>query len=252
MNEPCHIYQWIVTHVWKLHVTYVNKSCNTQQRLEGLHHEHVVTNVVTNDKASVSGRSTCTNLISNINLIRNINESCHTYEWVMSHIWMSHVTHMDESCLISISSGISMFMPHVWVMSHIVGVMLHTWVMCVCQIYHSAALIWGCVTWLIHICHMYAMKSCHICEWVMSHILISIHICHMYAMTHSYVCHDSFISMPWLIRKRKCHTYEWVMVYIWMSPGTHMNDSKHVWHYSQDILMTVAPCHMYEWCMSHI
>ena len=22
----------------------------------------------------------------------------HTYEWVMSHIWMSHVTHMNESC----------------------------------------------------------------------------------------------------------------------------------------------------------
>ena len=26
------------------------------------------------------------------------NESCHTYEWVMSHVWMSHVTHMNESC----------------------------------------------------------------------------------------------------------------------------------------------------------
>jgi len=24
--------------------------------------------------------------------------SCHTYEWVMSHIWVSHVTHMSESC----------------------------------------------------------------------------------------------------------------------------------------------------------
>jgi len=24
--------------------------------------------------------------------------SCHTYEWVMSHIWMSHVIHMDVSC----------------------------------------------------------------------------------------------------------------------------------------------------------
>jgi len=24
--------------------------------------------------------------------------SCHTYGWVMSHIWMSHVTHMNESC----------------------------------------------------------------------------------------------------------------------------------------------------------
>ena len=25
------------------------------------------------------------------------NESCHTYEWVMSHIWMSHVAHTNET-----------------------------------------------------------------------------------------------------------------------------------------------------------
>ena len=24
-------------------------------------------------------------------------ESCHTYEWAMPHIWLSHVTHMNES-----------------------------------------------------------------------------------------------------------------------------------------------------------
>ena len=30
--------------------------------------------------------------------VSHMNESCHTYEWVMSHIWMSHVTHMNESC----------------------------------------------------------------------------------------------------------------------------------------------------------
>ena len=27
-----------------------------------------------------------------------MNECCYKYEWVMSHIWMSHVTHMNESC----------------------------------------------------------------------------------------------------------------------------------------------------------
>jgi len=27
-----------------------------------------------------------------------VNLSCHQYEWVMSHTWMSHVTHMNESC----------------------------------------------------------------------------------------------------------------------------------------------------------
>jgi len=30
--------------------------------------------------------------------LQHVNVSCHTYEWVMSHIWMSHVTHMNESC----------------------------------------------------------------------------------------------------------------------------------------------------------
>ena len=27
-----------------------------------------------------------------------INQSCHTYEWIMSHIWMSHVPHVNDSC----------------------------------------------------------------------------------------------------------------------------------------------------------
>jgi len=30
--------------------------------------------------------------------VTHMNESCHTYGWVMSHTWMSHVTHMNESC----------------------------------------------------------------------------------------------------------------------------------------------------------
>jgi len=30
--------------------------------------------------------------------VTRMNESCHTYEWVMSHIWMSNVTRMNESC----------------------------------------------------------------------------------------------------------------------------------------------------------
>ena len=29
--------------------------------------------------------------------VTHINESCCTHEWVTSHIWMSHVTHIDES-----------------------------------------------------------------------------------------------------------------------------------------------------------
>ena len=30
--------------------------------------------------------------------VKHMNEWCHAYEWVMSHKWMSHVTYMNESC----------------------------------------------------------------------------------------------------------------------------------------------------------
>jgi len=49
MDESCHTYQWVMSHISMSHVT-------------------------------------------------RMNESCHTYEWVMSHIRMSHVTHTNESC----------------------------------------------------------------------------------------------------------------------------------------------------------
>ena len=57
--------------------------------------------------------------------VTHMNESCHTYEWVMSRIWMSHVTHMNESC-------------HTckWVMSH---------------------------TWMSHVTHV--DESCHTRAW---------------------------------------------------------------------------------------
>ena len=61
------------------------------------------------------------------------NQSWHTYEWVMSHIWMRPVTHMNESCH-----------TYDWVMSHM---------------------------WMSHITHM--TESCHTYEWVTSHIWMS-------------------------------------------------------------------------------
>ena len=60
MNEPCHRYEWVMSHIWMRHVT--------------LH----------------SIRYRC--------WIPQVNKSSRTYEWVMSHIWMRHVAHMNESC----------------------------------------------------------------------------------------------------------------------------------------------------------
>ena len=69
-----------------------------------------------------------------------MDESCHTYEWVMSHSWMSHVTLMNESC-----------QTHEWVMSHI-------WMS------HATHMNVSCNTWMSHVTHM--NESCHTYEWV--------------------------------------------------------------------------------------
>ena len=70
--------------------------------------------------------------------VTHINESCHTYEWVMSHIWMIHVTHMNRSCH-----------TYEWVVSN-ERVMSHIW--------------------MSHVTRM--NESCHTYEWVMLHIWI--------------------------------------------------------------------------------
>jgi len=65
--------------------------------------------------------------------VTHVNESCQSYEWVMSHMWMSHVNHMNESCYTC-----------EWVMS---------------------------IIWMSHVTHV--NESCHTYECVMSHIWMS-------------------------------------------------------------------------------
>ena len=44
----------------------------------------------------------------------HMNESCHTHVWGMSHIWMSHVTRIKESSTESCVLGCSAIMSKVW------------------------------------------------------------------------------------------------------------------------------------------
>jgi len=131
-----------------------------------------------------------------------MNESGQSYEWVMLHRGMSHVTHMNESC--------------------------HTreWVM---------ALIW-----MIHVTHM--NESCHIYEWVISHTWTTSQVrgspakltCYnqtrvngtfestdadqvLWDMTHSSVWRDSFISVAWLVYQcDMTHPYVTWRIYMWV------------------------------------
>ena len=97
-----------------------------------------------------------------------MNESCLTYEWVMSHVWMSHVTHEWVTSHMNESRH-----TYEWVMSHI---------------------------WKSHVTHM--NESRHTCECVMSHIWMS-HVTHVNESCHTYdrvstlfVCEFAWCDIP--------------------------------------------------------
>jgi len=140
-------------------------------------------------------------------------ESWHIYEWAMTNIWMRHSLYIHDSficvpCLIRMCG-----MTHLYVC-------------------HDSFI---CVPCLIHMCampHSYVWHDSFMCvPWLI----------HMCAVTHSYVCHASFVCVPWLIHMLDVSQIthkdmQWVTSHIWMSHGTHMNES---WH-------------TFEWVMAHI
>ena len=109
--------------------------------------------------------------------VTRMNESCHTYEWVTSHISMSHETHMHAS--------------HIW-MSHVSYVrsdMTHSYVR------HDACI---CVSWLIDMCDM-----THSYVWHDSFIRAAWRV-HMCDMTHSHVWQDTFKCLTHTFEQNSC------------------------------------------------
>ena len=104
--------------------------------------------------------------------VTHMNESCHTHEWVMSLMSLSQVTHMNESRH-----------ENDWAVSHI---------------------------WISHRTHV--DESCPTNGWVMSHPSMS-HVTHK---------HESCVP-----RTCRTYTFKWVMSHVWMSRVTHMNKSHH-------------------------
>ena len=96
----------------------------------------------------------------------DVDESCNTCGWAMSHIWMSHVTHMVES-----------YHSYEWVMSH-------TWMSHVTHI------------WMSHVTHMDV--SCHTYGWVVSLMWMS-HVTH----THMWMSHITHINELWTSREER-------------------------------------------------
>jgi len=136
-----------------------------------------------------------------------MNESEPTREWGMSisHMWMSHFSHVNESCR-----------TYEWTMSHVLHmndssracewVMSHTWMSHVARTNESRV---TRQVWMRHIAHV--NESCLTFEWVMSHVRM-IYVSRMDAWHRTY---------EWVMRLDKfvlrCH--------IWMSRIAHMNES---------------------------
>jgi len=145
----------------------------------------------------------------------------------MLHIWMSHVSPLNESCLTS-----------EWVMSHI-------WM--------------SCCTRMIESCHTHERVLSHVWmssdEWVVSQIWMR------YVSPRNKSCRMGMYE--WVVAHRRmnhvtdmnasCHRYEWVMSQIWMSHVSPMHESCHPWMPDRNLLVTrsYARRHAYEWVISH-
>jgi len=145
--------------------------------------------------------------------VARINESCRAYEipdshtwWGMSHVWMSHGTHIMRRVTRMNESWHTYdwaCRAYEWVMTHVTHVMRRVTRMNeACHTY----------TWVIsHVwmsCIAHVMRrvtrmneSCHTCAWVVSHTWWSVSHVWMRHVTHM---HES------------CHTCEWVMSHMWM------------------------------------
>jgi len=119
-----------------------------------------------------------------------MNESCLTYDWIMSNMRICRHSHMTES-----------YVTHEWVMFHI---------------------------WVSHV--RLLNESWVTCERVMSHVWTS-HVSHVtQTMSHMWMRHDPYK------KKKTFDTYGCVMSHIWIS---------HMWHAHES-------CPTYVWVMSHV
>ena len=140
----------------------------------------------------------------------HLNDSCHICEWVMSNVWMSHATRVNES-------PVRVVLPKKceWVMLEYICVMVHT------QMSHGT----------------HTNDSWHTHKWAMAHTQMShgTHTnepwhTHKWVMAHTQMSHGTRTEESWCVMATiwMGHgTHEWVMAHIWMRLSTRMNEA---WH----------------------
>ena len=180
---------WVMWHIWIRPVLCMNGPCHTYELL--MSHIHGLCH-------------TYMGYVTHSWVMSHIHGLCHTYGCVMSCAWMSHVSHIGESCHIDESV---------------------TW--------HTLK---------SHVVHTYGWFTSHTCVWhthvcdinrdtyVMSHTWMSqSHVTRMDVSRHTYGCVTHM--------KEWCHTHGWVMWYVilrwvmWSSCQIHqlLPDPWHAW-----------------------
>jgi len=180
-------------------------------------------------------------------------KSSHTYKWVLSHIWMSRVSHINESrrihepCTIRLTHINGSYQTYEWVVSPIsVSHVTYTK-----YVRYDSHIFEGNCTIHIGIRHVtHINESFHTYKWVnVTHINES---CHTYKRitSHARPMYDM------------THTHKWVLSHIWMSRVSYVIKSRHL-HEPCTIWLTHicrqlhnshrnTSCHTYKWVLSHI
>ena len=136
VNESCVTCEWVMCHMWMSHVSHVNEShtyessnvtylneschariswrvqaatqrappsCNRVWQCAAAMCCSVLQRVAACCSVLQRGVVCCSN-IKGTTIVQS-NDSRHTFELVMSHMWMSHVTHVNDSCHTHESGG---------------------------------------------------------------------------------------------------------------------------------------------------
>jgi len=261
MNESCYTYEWVIPHVWRSHsfevawfgkagaqmshVAHVNSSCHAcEWVMSRMWMNHVCAHIfVRIYRYSFAAQKW--GCMSNIQMrhVTHTQKTWHTHEWVMLHIWRSHVSHKKEwhrTGARSRHAFCERFHRYSSVAQGRCSSSSWNWGF---AIYFGRSLTWQRNTsanddtqsgrWMSHVTHV--SESCGTNEWVMSLIWVS-HVTHMseswhtyeWVMSHPWVCHVTHVS-------ESCHASGWVMSQMWESHVTHESES----------------CHTCEWVISH-
>jgi len=222
INAQCHTYEWVTSHIQKSHImshiwmVHVAHTKEPPMWTRSVPHSFVCAAWLIHmcdimwlfcmcdvTHSYVWHAPICTRNAT------NMNESCHTHEQAMSHIWMSHVAHTKASLNVTLFTQCHTYE---WFTLHIQK--SHP---CERVVPHSFV----CAAWLIHMCDITRLFC--MCDVTHSHV--------WHCVTLLYVQRDSFIqksvahyAFTWatLLYVRESHT----MSHIWMVYAAHTQKRK--------------------------